>query len=127
MASVIWNKRASKQLQELQEYLEQEFGINVVKTFTGKLFKFLDLLVKYPHIGTLENKTEDIRGFLLHRHTIPLSFIKLNKILFTYYPCLITDKILIKRKLKELLCPTTVKSIKTLFSCGSLVIILTLW
>ena len=66
MAGVIWNKRASKQLHELQEYLKQEFGATTVKTFTGKLFKFLDLLVKYPHIGTLENKAEDVRGFLLH-------------------------------------------------------------
>ena len=80
MASVIWNRRASKQLQKLQEYLEQEFGINTVKTFTGKLFKFLDLLVKYPHIGTLENKTEDIRGFLLHQHTTIIYKVKQDAI-----------------------------------------------
>ena len=80
MARVIWNKRVSKQLQELQEYLEQEFGINTVKIFTGRLFKFLDLLVKYPYIGTLENKTEDIRGFLLHRHTTIIYKVKQDAI-----------------------------------------------
>lgn len=69
MAKIVWNRRASKQLQELQVYLEKEFGSNTVKTFTNRLFKFLELLTKYPHIGTLENKTEDIHGFLLHRHT----------------------------------------------------------
>jgi len=80
MAGVIWNKRASKQLQQLQEYLEQEFGANTVKTFTGRLFKFLDLLVKYPHIGTLENKAEDIRGFLLHRHTTIIYKVKQDSV-----------------------------------------------
>jgi len=106
MARVVWNKRASKQLQELQELLEQEFGIKTVKTFTNRLFKFLDLLIKYPHIGTLENKTEDIRGFLLHRHT---TYIKLNKIPFTYYPCLTTDKTLTVRKPEKQLRPVTAK------------------
>ena len=33
MAGVIWNKRTSKQLQELQEYLKQEFGVK-------SMFKF---------------------------------------------------------------------------------------
>jgi len=80
MARVIWNKRASKQLQELQKHLEQEFGIKTVKTFTNRLFKFLELLIKYPHIGTLENKTEDIRGFLLHRHTTIIYKIKQDSI-----------------------------------------------
>ena len=80
MARVVWNKRASKQLQELQELLEQEFGIKTVKTFTNRLFKFLELLIKYPHIGTLEYKTEDIRGFLLHRHTTIIYKIKQDSI-----------------------------------------------
>jgi plasmid stabilization system protein ParE len=80
MARIIWNKRASKQLQELQEYLEQQFGINTVKLFTSRLFKFLELLVKYPQIGTLENKAEDIRGFLLHRHTTIIYKVKQESI-----------------------------------------------
>jgi plasmid stabilization system protein ParE len=80
MAGVIWNKRASKQLEELQKHLNLEFGINTTKTFTQRLFKFLDLLVKYPHIGTLENKAADIRGFLLHRHTTILYKVKQDSI-----------------------------------------------
>ncbi len=80
MAGVIWNKRAAKQLEELQEYLEQEFGIDTVKKFTNRLFKFLELLIRYPHIGTLENKTENIRGFLLHRHTTIIYRVKGNSV-----------------------------------------------
>ncbi|NDK55409.1 type II toxin-antitoxin system RelE/ParE family toxin [Pontibacter fetidus] len=69
MAQIVWNKRASKQLADLQNYLQQEFGEKTAQTFTYRIFKFLELLVKYPQIGTLESPEKDIRGFLLHRHT----------------------------------------------------------
>lgn len=69
MAQIKWNKRATKQLADLQEYLLQEFSETTVKTFTSRLFKFLELLLKYPHLGSLENKKQGIRGFVLHRHT----------------------------------------------------------
>ncbi|GEO06920.1 hypothetical protein AAE02nite_45840 [Adhaeribacter aerolatus] len=38
------------------------------------------MLVKYPHIGTLENKAEDIRGFLLHRHTTIIYTVKQDSV-----------------------------------------------
>lgn len=69
MAQIKWNKRASKQLTNLQEYLLQVFGETTVKTFTSRLFKFLELLLKHPHLGSQENKSQAIRGFVLHRHT----------------------------------------------------------
>lgn len=69
MAQIIWNKRASKQLANLQDYLQKEFGENTAQAFTYQLFKFLELLVRFPQIGTLENAEKGIRGFLLHQHT----------------------------------------------------------
>ena len=69
MAQIKWNKRASKQLADLQHYLFQEFGETTVKAFTSSLFKFLNLLLKHPHLGSLENKEQGIRGFVLHKHT----------------------------------------------------------
>jgi len=69
MAQIKWNKRASKQFSDLQHYLLQEFGETTVMTFTSLVFNFLDLLVKHPHLGSLENKERNIRGFVLHRHT----------------------------------------------------------
>lgn len=69
MAKIVWNKRAGKQLAELQSYLQKEFGEKTAQTFTYRVFKFLELLAQYPQIGTLENPEKDIRGFLLHRHT----------------------------------------------------------
>ncbi len=69
MAQIVWNKRASKQLADLQSYLQDEFGEKTAQTFTYRIFKFLELLVNYPQIGTLESPGKEIRGFLLHRHT----------------------------------------------------------
>jgi len=69
MAQIIWNKRASRQLEELQRYLWAEFGEQTAEAFTARIFKFLELLLKYPKIGSMENAEKDIRGFLLHRHT----------------------------------------------------------
>ncbi|GAB3822928.1 type II toxin-antitoxin system RelE/ParE family toxin [Pontibacter rugosus] len=69
MAQIVWNKRASNQLADLQNYLQQEFGDKATQTFTYRIFQFLELLIKYPQIGTLESPEKDIRGFLLHRHT----------------------------------------------------------
>jgi plasmid stabilization system protein ParE len=69
MAQVKWNKRASRQFADLQEYLLKEFGENTVRKFTTNVIKFLGLLVKHPHLGTIENKENEIRGFVLHRHT----------------------------------------------------------
>lgn len=69
MAQLKWNRRASKQFADLQEYLFHEFGETTVKSFTSRLFNFLDLLQKYPHLGTLENKEKEVRGFVLQKHT----------------------------------------------------------
>jgi plasmid stabilization system protein ParE len=69
VAQIVWNKRASRQLAELQSYLQNEFGEKTAQAFTYRIFKFLELLGQYPQIGTLENPEKDIRGFLLHRHT----------------------------------------------------------
>lgn len=69
MAQIVWNKRASKQFEKIQDYLVNEFGEKVTEEFTNRVFNFLDLLAIYPDIGTIENRERNIRGFLLHRHT----------------------------------------------------------
>jgi plasmid stabilization system protein ParE len=69
MAQIIWNKRAARQFEQIQAYLEREFGEKSAGIFTSRLFNFLELLAKYPEIGTWENKKKHVRGFLLHRHT----------------------------------------------------------
>jgi plasmid stabilization system protein ParE len=60
---IYWSKRAEKQLDEILLYLQNEWGENVTKNFAKKIYNFLDLLSKYPNLGTIENKEKQIRGF----------------------------------------------------------------
>lgn len=69
MAQIIWNKLSIKQLSDLQSYLQEEFGEKPAQTFTYRVFKFLELLPRYPQLGSLENAEKGLRGFLLHKHT----------------------------------------------------------
>lgn len=69
MVQIIWHKRASRQFANIQDYLLNEFGEIATKEFTKKVLNFLDLLIKYPELGTLENGGKNIRGFVIHRHT----------------------------------------------------------
>lgn len=60
---IYWSKRAEKQLDEILLYLQNEWGENTTKNFAKKIYNFLDLLSKYPNLGTIENKEKQIRGF----------------------------------------------------------------
>ena len=69
MAEIIWNKRAGRQFEKIQDYLSGEFGEKTTEEFTNKVFNFLDILAKYPELGTVENKEKNIRGFVIHKYT----------------------------------------------------------
>ena len=66
---IIWNQKAAEQFESIQNYLLEEFGTQAVKKITSRTFKFLELLEKYPFLGTTEFAEKDIRGFTLTRHT----------------------------------------------------------
>jgi plasmid stabilization system protein ParE len=61
MAQISWGQRAARQFEQIQQYLEREFGEKSAGLFTSRLFSFLELLTRYPEIGTLENKEKHIR------------------------------------------------------------------
>jgi hypothetical protein len=58
-------KKTTFDFSNIQAYLLNKWGKNSFKNFTKKVFDFLDLLVEYPLIGTIENKELDIRGFVI--------------------------------------------------------------
>ncbi|ASB50974.1 type II toxin-antitoxin system RelE/ParE family toxin [Alkalitalea saponilacus] len=58
-----WTKRADKKFDRTLEYLSTEWGDQVTKSFVGKVYDFLDLLIDYPKLGSIENKEKGIRGF----------------------------------------------------------------
>lgn len=66
MALVLkWSKRADKKFDKILDYLSTEWGDRVTKNFIKKVYNFLDLLMDYPEIGSIENKEKEIRGFTI--------------------------------------------------------------
>ncbi len=66
---IIWNEKATLQFQLIQDYLERTWGEPAVAKFTLRVFDFLDLLEKYPFVGTVEYEKKDIRGFVISSQT----------------------------------------------------------
>ena len=62
---IYWTKRADKKFDRILDYLHEEWGENVAKAFTRKVYEFLDILSEFPKMGTLENKENEIRGFTI--------------------------------------------------------------
>ena len=62
---IFWTNRASKNFDIILEYLEVEWGDQVTKRFIKDVYDFLELLVEFPEIGSIENKEKGIRGFTL--------------------------------------------------------------
>lgn len=60
-----WSKEADKKFDKIIEYLEKEWGENVVRAFVKKTYDFLYLLCEFPEIGSVECAERQIRGFVL--------------------------------------------------------------
>jgi plasmid stabilization system protein ParE len=58
-----WSKRADQKFDKIIDYLSTEWGNHTTKTFVQKVYDFLDLLLFYPEIGSIENEERGIRGF----------------------------------------------------------------
>lgn len=76
-----WSKRADMRFDAILEYLEREWGEKAVKNSVQKVYDFLDLLVMFPNIGTLEDKTKNIFGFVVASQITIFYRIKLNRII----------------------------------------------
>ena len=60
-----WTARASKNLDKILDYLEDEWDIKTVHNFSAKLLSFLETLKTKPEIGKLVEKDKKIRAFVL--------------------------------------------------------------
>ena len=66
MARIIkWSKHADQKFDKILEYLESEWGEKTAKAFVKRTYEFLDLLVDFPDIGSVEHAERQIRGFVL--------------------------------------------------------------
>ena len=63
--TLYWSTRADKKFDEIIEYLLQEWGETVTKAFVKKVYDFLDILVEFPEIGSIEHVERNIRGFVI--------------------------------------------------------------
>ena len=62
---IFWSKRADNKFDDILDYLNSEWGERVTSAFVKKVYDFLDILVEFPEIGTLENAERNIRGFVI--------------------------------------------------------------
>jgi len=62
---IYWSKRADIKFDSILEYLNTEWGEVVTSAFVKKVYDFLDILIEFPEIGTVENSTRNIRGFVI--------------------------------------------------------------
>ena len=66
---VVWTKTAERRLQEILDYIQQEFGDNPKQQFRSRAMDFTMLLPEFPEMGTLEVTTKNLRGFQLSKQT----------------------------------------------------------
>lgn len=79
--SIVWLKRAEAKFDGILMYLQAEWGTAVTSAFVRKVYNFLDILVEYPEVGTLENPKKGIRGFVITKHTTIFYKIQNDKII----------------------------------------------
>ncbi len=66
---ISFSKRAVKNYSSILEYLSNEWGERVAGAFNQRTNDFLDLLERFPEIGSVEMIEKQIRGFQLTKHT----------------------------------------------------------
>jgi plasmid stabilization system protein ParE len=65
---IVWSKRASLKFDQMVLYLSEEWGEKSAGKFINLVFNFLEILSEYPQIGSVENKSKNIRGFTIDKH-----------------------------------------------------------
>ena len=79
--TIYWSKKADKKFDSIISYLDTEFGEITTSNFIKKVFEFLDLLAKFPKMGTLENRDLHIRGFVIVRQITIFYQVHMDKII----------------------------------------------
>ncbi len=62
---IYWSKRADKKFDKIIGYLDEEWGEAVTKAFVKKVYDFIDILIEFPEIGSIEHAERNIRGFVI--------------------------------------------------------------
>jgi len=78
---VFWSTRASKKFDKIINYLNNEWGDKASKTFTKKVYDFIDLLAEFPEIGAFQDKEKEIQGFVVIKQITVYYRVDKNKLI----------------------------------------------
>lgn len=79
--TIYWSIRADRKFDKIIGYLYEEWGEVVTKAFVKKVYDFLDILVEFPEIGSVEHIERNIRGFVIVKQLTLFYKIKDDKII----------------------------------------------
>jgi plasmid stabilization system protein ParE len=74
---IFWTKKSQSRFEEINSYISTEFGEEASLKFRNKVFDFLELLERFPELGTLQVADKNIRGFQISKQT--RMFYRINK------------------------------------------------
>ncbi|MEA3449168.1 MAG: type II toxin-antitoxin system RelE/ParE family toxin [Bacteroidota bacterium] len=76
-----WSNKADKKFDKILDYLLDNWGENATKVFVKKGYDFLDILVEFPQIGSIEHYEKGIRGFTILKQINVFYKLRGNKII----------------------------------------------
>jgi plasmid stabilization system protein ParE len=79
--TIYWTKRADKRFDRIIGYLYEEWGEVITKAFVKKVYDFLDILIEFPEIGSVEHAEREIKGFVIVKQLTLFYKIKEDKII----------------------------------------------
>jgi plasmid stabilization system protein ParE len=66
---IYWTNRSHARFLKIKAYINKEFGKASSTKFQDNVFDFLELLEKFPELGSLEVADKNIYGFQLSKQT----------------------------------------------------------
>lgn len=78
---VIWTKSSLNSFKQITDYLQNKWGDKVVKSFVQRTIEIKYLLAEESQLGSVEDPSKGVRGFLLTKHVRLFYRIKHNQII----------------------------------------------
>ena len=66
--SIQWSQQAVEDLEEILDYLKENWTENETSSFKAKLGDDIELLSKFPFLGAASKLQSDLRKFVLNKH-----------------------------------------------------------
>lgn len=80
MKEVVLSPDAKRKLEQLLQYLEEEFSERTKQRFISTIEKVLDRIIKYPESFPQSAKVKSVRRCIISRHTVMFYRVQKNRI-----------------------------------------------